>query len=113
MTCAPSAEAAPITATESGRNRRSGLNRPIGLACGLNMMQCTISQPGEPGQARSQGSLSGPLPLGGLLQAADSRQREIFSFAASSPMMPRRNASTQTTKMTPCATVTQAPNWAR
>ncbi len=38
---------------------------------------------------------------------------EIFRNAPSSPMMPRRNASTQTMKITPCVTVTQAPNCAR
>jgi quercetin dioxygenase-like cupin family protein len=32
---------------------------------------------------------------------------------AISPMMPRRNANTQTTKITPCMMVTQAPNWAK
>ena len=32
---------------------------------------------------------------------------------ASSPTTPRRNASTQSTKMIPCTTVTQAPSWAR
>ena len=30
-----------------------------------------------------------------------------------SPTIPRRNASTHTTKIAPCVTVTQAPNWAR
>lgn len=38
---------------------------------------------------------------------------EILSAAASSPMMPRRNASTQIMKITPWVTVTQAPNCAR
>ena len=32
---------------------------------------------------------------------------------AISPMMPRRKASTQMTKITPCTTVTQAPSCAR
>ncbi len=32
---------------------------------------------------------------------------------ASSPTTPRRKASTQSTKMIPCTTVTQAPSWAR
>ena len=36
-----------------------------------------------------------------------------FSRALISPMMPRRKASTQTTKIAPCVTVTQEPNWAR
>ena len=38
---------------------------------------------------------------------------EILKNAPSSPMIPRRNASTQIMKITPCVTVTQAPNCAR
>src|SRR5262249_16288637 len=37
----------------------------------------------------------------------------LFSTRASSPTIPRRNAITQTTKMTPWTTVTQEPSWAR
>ncbi len=38
---------------------------------------------------------------------------DFFSQCASSPTMPRRKASTQTTKIRPCTIVTQAPSWAR
>ena len=38
---------------------------------------------------------------------------EILKNAPISPMIPRRNASTQIMKITPCVTVTQAPNCAR
>lgn len=34
----------------------------------------------------------------------------FFSSPASSPMTPRRKASTQTTKMMPCTTITQPPS---
>ena len=47
---------------------------------------------------------------------ADSSARRYngrFSQCAISPTTPRRNASTQTTKIAPCTTVTQAPIWAR
>ncbi len=40
-------------------------------------------------------------------------QSETFNQAATSPTTPRRNASTQMTKIAPCVTVTHAPNWAR
>ena len=59
-----------------------------------------------------------------LDNSASSRRRRItstvspahsgfFSRRASSPMTPRRKVSTQTTKMTPCTTITQPPSWAR
>lgn len=37
----------------------------------------------------------------------------FFSTRLSSPITPRRNVSTHTTKMIPCTTVTRAPSWAR
>src|SRR5439155_25374934 len=37
----------------------------------------------------------------------------LFSTRASSPMMPRRKAITQMTKITPWTTCTQEPSWAR
>jgi hypothetical protein len=47
-------------------------------------------------------------------RAIISRSQSGFLITrASSPTTPRRKASTQSTKMIPCTTVTQAPSWAR
>ncbi len=46
----------------------------------------------------------------GARERAERYRRSGAIRAASSPTMPRRNVSTHTTKITPCATVTQAPN---
>jgi hypothetical protein len=55
-------------------------------------------EPREPAQVRS-GSVV--------------RYKGFLRTRASSPMMPRRNVSTHTTKITPCTMVTHAPSWER
>ena len=82
-----------------GWNRGCGRNRPRTRS----MLRRSITLAGNAGRAIARARS----------RVSDGLQRALGTRPPISPMMPRRNASTQTTKMAPCVTVTQAPNWAR
>ncbi len=80
-----------------------------------------LASASEPQKVRLAGCLRAPprswtllIALAGFLrQAVGGGYSGFFSRRATSPTIPRRNVSTQTTKIAPCTTVTQAPSWAR
>ena len=88
----------------SGRDRR--LRRTIGRIRGAwGPRTPSSARPGRPAHAGPAASAGNPAPPPGY--------SGFFRMRPSSPMTPRRKVSTQTTKMTPWTTVTQAPSCTR